>query len=81
MRKSAFLTLLLLVLAGRLAAQDPGSLLFRLSAERGATADFARGDANPNFLANVSPIPDGARGKALHCGYRQLLAWKAPGKI
>ena len=62
-------------------AQDRGSLLFHLSADRGATADFARGDGDPNFLAGVSVIPDGAAGQGLHCGYRQLLTWKAPGNI
>ncbi|MBR4586007.1 MAG: LamG domain-containing protein [Bacteroidales bacterium] len=81
MKKAGFSLFLFIFLLPLAHAQQAGSLLFHLSAERGATADFARGDANPNFLANVSPIPDGARGKALHCGYRQLLAWKAPGNI
>jgi hypothetical protein len=81
MRKAGFNIFLFLFITYSLSAQDPGALLFRLSAEQGATADFARGDAWPNFLANVSPTPDGARGKGLHCGYRQLLTWKAPGNI
>lgn len=81
MRKP-FLTLLLPVLAAwSLQAQDNGALLFYMSADRGASADYAQGDPHPNFLANVSVAPDGARGKALHCGYRQLLTWKAPGNI
>ena len=73
--------LFLLFLAGPLAAQENDALLFHLSADRGATADFARGPGGPNFLANVSVIPDGAAGKALHCGFRQLLTWHAPGNI
>ena len=81
MKKSlltAFLPLLFLLCAG---AQDRGSLLFHLSGEQGATADFARGDALPNFLAGVSVIEDGAAGRGLHCATRQLLTWKAPGNI
>ena len=62
-------------------AQDEGALLFYLSGSQGATADYALGDAWPNFLAGVSVTPDGAVGPGLHCGYRQLLTWKAPGNI
>lgn len=81
MKKSlltAFLPFFFLLCAG---AQDRGSLLFHLSGEQGTTADFAQGDALPNFLAGVSVIDDGAAGRGLHCGYRQLLTWKAPGNI
>ena len=81
MKKAVFTVCFFFLLIYCCPAQDRGSLLFHLSADRGATADFARGDGDPNFLAGVSVIPDGAAGQGLHCGYRQLLTWKAPGNI
>ena len=81
MKKTGFSTLFAFLLTCFSYAQDPGALLFYLSADHGASADYAQGDPHPNFLANVSVVRDGARGEALHCGYRQLLAWKAPANI
>lgn len=81
MKKTVLCALLLFFLSAGLSAQESGALLFHLSADHGATADFARGEALPNFLANVSVCRDGARGPGLHCGYRQLLTWRAPGNI
>jgi hypothetical protein len=46
------------------AAAEPG-LLFYLSGDHGFTADYAAGNPEPNFLANVKVIADGARGKGL----------------
>ena len=81
MRK-AFLTACFCILSAYCCpAQERGALLFRLSGGQGATAEYALGEADPNFLAGVSVIPDGADGPGLHCGYRQLLTWKAPGNI
>lgn len=81
MKKAKLTTCLLFFLVLSAAAQTDGALLFYLSAEQGATADFACGDPDPNFLAGISVIEDGAAGKALHCHYRQLLTWHAPGNI
>ena len=74
-----------LVLSGRIlgapTASEPG-LLFYLSADHGTTADFsAAGTPAPTFEFQVTPIPDGARGGALSCGYVQRLAYAAPGNI
>jgi hypothetical protein len=70
----------LLATASALAA-EPG-LLFQLSADKGATADFAAaGTAEPTFLSEVTVIPDGAKGPGLSCGNTQRLAWRAPGNI
>ena len=63
------------------APAEPG-LLFYLSGEKGTTADVAApGTAEPNFLAEVSKIADGAKGAALECGDYQRLAFWAPGNI
>ena len=61
--------------------QNNGSLLFYLSGENGTSADYAIGDSTPNFISNISSIEDGAVGKALRCGLKQRLAYKAPGNI
>ncbi len=62
-------------------AADPG-LLFYLSGEKGTTADFAApGTAEPNFVAEVTKIADGAKGAALECSDYQRLAFTAPGNI
>ena len=65
------------------AAREPvPGLLFYLSAEKGTTADIAApGTAAPTFDAEVTRIPDGARGAALRCGHTQRLAWRAPGNL
>ena len=57
------------------------ALLFYMSGEHGAQADYAKGDAEPNFLYNVTSINDGAVGKAIHCAHKQLLSYWAPGNI
>jgi hypothetical protein len=62
-------------------AAEPG-LLFYLSGDKGTTADVAApGTAEPTFVAEVKPIPDGAKGGALECGDYQRLAYRAPGNI
>jgi hypothetical protein len=62
------------------AASEP-ELLFYLSGDNGFTADYAAGNPEPNFLANVKIIPDGARGKGFECANTQLMAYWAPGNI
>ncbi len=63
------------------AAAEPG-LLFYLSADHGAIADFsAAGTPKPTYEFDVKPILDGARNGALECGNYQLLAYRAPGNI
>lgn len=56
-------------------------LLFRVSADRGFTADVARGDAEPNFRDKVRIVPNGARGGAIEWSDDGILAWNAPGNI
>src|SRR5271169_4488993 len=62
------------------AVSEPG-LLFYLSGDHGFTADYAAGNPEPNYLADVKIIPDGARGKAFECANTQLMAYWAPGNI
>jgi hypothetical protein len=63
-------------------AMAASGLLFEVSADKGATADFsAGGTPEPTFLSEVTVIPDGAKGPALSCGNVQRLAWRAPGNI
>ena len=81
MKKALLRICLLFCFSCSAAAQNNGALLFHLSGDWGATAGYARGEALPNFLAGVQVIPDGAVGKGLHCGYRSLLAYQAPGNI
>ncbi|ATC66003.1 hypothetical protein CMV30_05270 [Nibricoccus aquaticus] len=62
-------------------AAEPG-LLFYLSGTHGTTADLAaNGHTEPNFLKDVNPIADGARGPALRCEHTQRLAYAAPANI
>ena len=81
MRKAGFNIFLFLCLTYTLSAQESSSLLFHLSAEEGVVADYARGSGEPGYLSQISVIDDGVQGKALRCGYKQLLTWKAPGNI
>src|SRR6266700_1051254 len=70
------------VISTLVAAADTPGLLFYVSGEKGTTADFsAGGTPEPNFDAEVTRIPDGAKGAALRCGDLQRLAWRAPGNI
>lgn len=62
-------------------SEEPG-LLFYLSANNEMKADFAAGGQMlPNFLFNVSVIPDGKTGPAFKCEDNQLLSYWAPGNI
>ena len=81
MKKARFSLLLTFCIACLTHAQQPSSLLFHLSGEDGVVADFARGSGEPHYLSQISVIDDGAAGKALRCGYKQLLTWRAPGNI
>ena len=63
------------------ASKEPG-LLFYLSGEKEFTADFAAGgQILPNFLRDVTIIPDGAHGKGFRAEDSQLLSYWAPGNI
>jgi hypothetical protein len=46
------------------ATPEPG-LLFYLSGDHGFTADYAAGNPEPHYLANVKIIADGARGQGV----------------
>jgi hypothetical protein len=67
-------------LAGAARAAEPG-LLFRLSADKGLTAEVAGGDPVPNFADKVTLVPTGFKGGALSAADDVVLAWKAPGNI
>lgn len=75
--------LLLMQLFSRPAiSRDEPGLLFYLSGEKGATADFARGDPEPSAINDVEIIPDGARGKGFRCvHFTQLMGYWAAGNI
>jgi hypothetical protein len=74
--------LIALLLTGAAAADEPESgLLFKVTADHGAVADLARGEAQPNFIDKVRVIPDGAAGPGLRGDYDQVLAWQAAGNI
>ena len=76
------LAALTLSAAAAVAPSPETGLLFHLSAAQGTTADFsAAGTTAPNFDAEVTVIPDGARGPGLRCGNLQRLSWWAPGNI
>ena len=61
-------------------APEPG-LLFHLSGDYDFTADYAAGDAEPNFLEKVRVIPDGAKGPGFHAGMAEVVSYWAPGNI
>jgi hypothetical protein len=64
------------------AAAPQNGLLFYLSCDEGTTPDFsAAGTKEPNFVKEITPIKDGAKGGALSCGHTQLLSYWAPGNI
>ena len=67
-------------LAGAARAADSG-LLFRLSADKGLTAEVAGGDPVPNFADKAAIVPNGFKGGALSAADEVVLAWKAPGNI
>src|SRR5690242_18626347 len=61
---------------------EPG-LLFYVSGDRGATADFsASGKPEPNFANDeVKVLPGGPHGPYLQCGNLQMLSYWAAGNI
>ena len=64
------------------AAKEPApGLLFYLSADKSLTADFAKGDAVPNFADKYKIVPTGRMGSALATDDDNVVAWKAPGNI
>ena len=60
--------------------QHDSGLLFYLSGNS-LRADYAAGNANPNFVRGISVINDGAKGSALRCAEDQLLSYWAHGNI
>ncbi len=74
-------TSLLGCLSPMLQGAEPG-LLFYLSGDHGTTAEVAAPKtAEPNFVAEITPVADGAKGAALSCSDTQLLSYWAPGNI
>ena len=85
MRNLGLVALLSVLLSGPTLAisqsPEPG-LLFYLSGDKSFRADYAAGgDANPNFLKDVTIQPGGSKGGYLQCGDNQLLSYLAPGNI
>jgi hypothetical protein len=62
-------------------AADNSGLLFYLSADKSLTADYARGEAVPNFNAKVDLVGTGFSGGAFATADDNVLSWKAPGNI
>ncbi|WP_313160848.1 LamG-like jellyroll fold domain-containing protein, partial [Stenotrophomonas sp.] len=79
-RLSASLLALLLA-SGPAWAQTAPTLLFHVSAEHGLDADTAAGDPVPNFQDKVTPVADGAHGRAIQWADDGVLSWNAPGNI
>ncbi|MFL6721597.1 MAG: LamG-like jellyroll fold domain-containing protein, partial [Sphingomonas sp.] len=64
------------------ASADAPKLLFRLSADKGFTADVAAGDAVPNFKDKVKIVPTGIGGTgAIQWEDDGVVTWNAPGNI
>ncbi len=62
-------------------AADNTGLLFHLSADKNLTADYAKGEAVPNFASKVDIVPNGYAGSAFSTADDHVLSWKAPGNI
>ncbi|HET9159510.1 MAG TPA: LamG-like jellyroll fold domain-containing protein, partial [Caulobacteraceae bacterium] len=67
------------LIATPVAAQ--GGLLFHLSADKSLTADYAAGEAVPNFSDKASVVANGFRRGALSAQDDVVLSWLAPGNI
>ncbi len=72
-----------LILANAAAAAQSAepALLFKVSGDKGLTADVAAGDPIPNFADKVTPIADGKAGKGFHAEDDGVVSWNAPGNI
>ena len=88
MKKQLFSGLTLTAVAALLTAASPApqpnapGLLFYLSADKGLTADFARGEPVPNFANHVSIVPNAKLGSgALMTDDENVLSWTAPGNV
>ncbi|MDE2264998.1 MAG: LamG domain-containing protein [Alphaproteobacteria bacterium] len=61
--------------------QRDSGLLFYLSADKGLTADFAKGNPVPNFAFDTKIVPNGVHGGALSTQDDNVLSWHAPSNI
>ncbi|MBI1682444.1 LamG domain-containing protein [Caulobacter hibisci] len=84
-KQALFLASAFSVIAAASAAVAAGppepALLFHVSGDKGLKADYAAGDAIPNFADKVAVIPTGKAGPALSAQDDGVLAWNAPGNI
>ncbi len=78
---TAVMAIAAIATAARAEAPPPSGLLFHLSADTSLTADYAAGEAVPNFADKVKLVPDGRAGGALSASDEVVLSWKAPGNI
>jgi hypothetical protein len=88
MKKQLFRGLTLTAAAALLTAAAPApqgpapGLLFHFSADKGLTADYARGEAVPNFANHVKIVPNAHLGAgALSNADENVLSWLAPGNV
>ena len=76
---------LFLLVAGAASAasyeSDRGGLLFSFSADKGLTAEYAKGDPEPNFADKVKVLPDGVAGNYVQAADDQVLSWHAAGNV
>ena len=75
MKLKLILSLSILLAANAFSQENNGLLLFYLSGENGVRADYAAGQATPNFLSRVSIIDDGYVGKGIRCELGQRFAY------
>ena len=61
--------------AAAAAAPAEPALLFHVSGDKGLKADYAAGDAIPNFADKVAVIPTGRAGPTLSAQDDGALAW------
>jgi hypothetical protein len=76
--------LFLLVAGTALAAGDDSArsgLLFSFSADKGLTAEYAKGDPEPNFADKVKVLSGGIAGNYVQAADDQILAWHAAGNV
>jgi hypothetical protein len=62
-------------------ADETNGLLFSLNGSQGLSADFARGEAAPNFASKAQVKQDPVRGPYIYAPGDQALSWMAPGNI
>jgi hypothetical protein len=81
LKAALFLSAALAVVPALAHAADESGLLFRLTGDKGLTADVAGGVAAPNFADKVKIQKDTVHGAYIEASGDQTLSWMAPGNI